>query len=138
MVQHIQNFLLMSLPLFVLIYMNKRKDSLQFHLKSTTLRVVVGVSLGLISTFVGIGGGPINMVALTLFFSLDTKSATVNSLVLILFSQLSKLLNVFLVQGFAAYDLSMLIHMIPAGMIGGISRSTLNKKIERKADYSGI
>lgn len=132
MIKHIQNILLMILLIFVLIYINKLKQHAQYRVKNTFLVIFIGMSLGIISTFIGIGGGPINIVFLILFFSLDTKSATVNSLVLILFSQFSKLVNVSLTQGFASFDLSMLIYMIPAGIIGGIVGSTLNRKLNEK------
>ncbi|MEI3183290.1 MAG: sulfite exporter TauE/SafE family protein [Lachnospiraceae bacterium] len=38
------------------------------------------------SSFLGIGGGPINLVVLLYFFSMDTKAAAQNSLYIILFS----------------------------------------------------
>lgn len=131
-IKQVQNLLLMMLLIFVLIYINKLKGHAQYKVKNMLLIIFIGMSLGIISTFIGIGGGPINIVVLILFFSLDTKSATVNSLVLIIFSQFSKLLNVSITQGLASFDLSMLIYMIPAGIIGGIVGSTLNRKLNQK------
>lgn len=131
-IKHAQNALLMALLIGVLLYVNRFRNRLQFHLKNKALIVLVGLVLGMVSTFIGIGGGPINIVVLMMFFSLDTKSAAVNSLVLILFSQFSKLLNVALSQGFSQYQLSPLLYMIPAGIIGGIIGSTLNQKVSAK------
>ena len=42
--------------------------------------VVIGLALGAMSSFLGIGGGPINLVVLYYFFSMDTKTAAANSL----------------------------------------------------------
>lgn len=132
MVKQVQNILLLILLVLVLIYMNMFKDKLKFNVKNRLVMIIVGIFLGVISTFVGIGGGPINIVALTLLFSMDTKNAAVNSLILILFSQGSKILNVTINQGFGSYDLSMLVYMIPAGIVGGILGSKFNKQLSNK------
>ena len=46
----------------------------------------MSITLGILSSFLGIGGGPINLVVLFFFFSMDTKTAAQNSLYTILFS----------------------------------------------------
>ena len=53
--------------------------------------VVIGLLLGCMSSFLGIGGGPINLVVLYFFFSMDTKTAAANSLYIIFFGQLFSL-----------------------------------------------
>lgn len=128
-VPFLQNVILTVLLVGVLVYMNKFRGGRTFHLTNSLFIVVAGFCLGTISSFLGIGGGPINIVALTLLFSMDTKSAAVNSILLIFFSQASKLLTVGLTQGFAAHDLSLLWLMIPAGIIGGLVGASLNKKL---------
>ena len=52
----------------------------------------IGLLLGIMSSFLGIGGGPINLVVFFYFFSMDTKTAAENSLYTILFSQIASLL----------------------------------------------
>ena len=47
----------------------------------------IGFALGIAGTFLGIGGGPFNMAALFFFYSMPAKSASQNSLYIILFSQ---------------------------------------------------
>ncbi|MCD8330303.1 MAG: sulfite exporter TauE/SafE family protein, partial [Lachnospiraceae bacterium] len=42
---------------------------------------------GFLGAFLGIGGGPFNVAALTYFFSMDMKTAAQNSLYIIVFSQ---------------------------------------------------
>lgn len=132
MIQQAQNVLLLLLLVLVLLYINKYKETIRFKLHNKILIVIIGIFLGMISTFVGIGGGPINIVALTLFFSMETKDAAVNSLILILFSQASKILNTSITKGLGTFDLTMLIYMIPAGVIGGIIGSKLNKQVSSK------
>ena len=54
--------------------------------------VAIGVALGVISSFLGIGGGPFNVAVLFFFFAMDAKEAAKNSLYVILFSQTASLL----------------------------------------------
>ena len=54
--------------------------------------ILVGAALGTMSAFLGIGGGPINLVVLFYFFSMDTKTAAENSLYIIFFSQAASLI----------------------------------------------
>ena len=63
----------------------------------------------------------------------DTKSATVCSLVTILFAQISKLGSVALTTGFSPFDLSMLPVMVVGAVAGGFIRATLNKKLPEAA-----
>ena len=55
------------------------------HITNPTFCVIIGLVLGLMSSFLGIGGGPINLVVLFYFFSMETKTAAQNSLYIILF-----------------------------------------------------
>ena len=57
---------------------------------------IIGLLLGIISSFLGIGGGPINLMVLSFFFSMNTKVAAQNSLYIILFSQIANLLTTLL------------------------------------------
>ena len=51
-------------------------------------------------------------VSLTIFFSMNTKEAAVNSIITILFSQASKLVTVAASSGFSGFDLSILRFMV--------------------------
>ncbi|WP_343030413.1 TSUP family transporter [Fundicoccus ignavus] len=57
---------------------------------------VVGLSLGTISVFLGIGGGPLNVSLLLWLMSFTMKEAAVYSVAMIFFSQLSKLGSMYL------------------------------------------
>ncbi len=94
--------------------------------------VGLGIILGAISTFLGIGGGPINVAVLTLFIGLSVKDSAVVSILIILFAQLSNLILTGCTVGFKQFDLKMLFFMIPAAIIGGLVGSTLNRKFKSK------
>lgn len=129
----VQNVVLGLLILAVFLYM-KNKD----HIKGYSLRGIVpslltGVFLGICSSFLGIGGGPINVALIIFLFSFPTKTATVCSLVTILFAQVSKLTSVALTTGFAAFDLSIAPVMVVGAIAGGFIGASLSKQLSEKA-----
>lgn len=93
---------------------------------------LTGVFLGFLSSFLGIGGGPINVALLIFVFAFNTKTATVYSIITILFAQISKLISVGVATGFAVYDLSKIPVMIIGAILGGFIGSWLNKKLPEK------
>ena len=94
--------------------------------------LVIGLLLGIMSSFLGIGGGPINLVVLGYFFSMDTKTAAANSLYIILFSQLASLIAT-LISGVPEFRVLALILMVAGGIGGGIVGRKLNKKMDNRA-----
>ena len=56
-----------------------------YKVENASVCVLIGVFLGIMSSFLGIGGGPINFVVLFFFFSMSTKIAAENSLYIIFF-----------------------------------------------------
>ncbi len=95
--------------------------------------VVIGLLLGVMSSFLGIGGGPMNIVVLYFFFSMTTKVAAVNSLYIIFFSQIANLIATFVTKSVPA-DLMilLLILMIVGGIAGGIVGRKINTYINDK------
>ena len=94
--------------------------------------VVIGLLLGIMSSFLGIGGGPINLVVLGFCFSMDTKTAAANSLYIILFSQAASLIAT-LISGLPEFRLVALVLMVAGGIGGGIVGRSLNKKMDNRA-----
>lgn len=131
-----QESILVVLVIFVLIYMHfiKNKINCSLHIKNWLLILAIGIILGAISTYTGVGGGPINLAVLCLFFSMDIKSATVNSLVLILFSQIAKIVRTVIIGGFVNSQIpwGVLIAMVIAGVIGGLAGTAIHGKIKDK------
>ncbi|MEW9109735.1 MAG: sulfite exporter TauE/SafE family protein [Cytobacillus gottheilii] len=125
----IQSTLLAILLTLILIYFKKKHNLKSYLLKNGVIIFLVGGSLGFLSAFLGIGGGPLNVAILCLLFSMSTKNAGVNSIFIIFFSQLSALLLIAFSGGFGDYDLSMLYVMIPGGILGGWIGSNIVTKI---------
>lgn len=96
------------------------------------LCLIIGLCLGLISSFLGIGGGPINLVVLYFFFGMDAKRASLNSIYIILFSQSANIITT-LISGAPAFEWYLLVLMIAGGITGGIIGRALNKKLSARA-----
>ena len=94
--------------------------------------VVIGLLLGIMSSFLGIGGGPINLVVLGFCFGMDTKTAAANSLYIILFSQMASLIAT-LISGLPEFRVLALALMVAGGIGGGIVGRKLNKKMDNRA-----
>lgn len=128
----IQNLLLGILIIAVFCYMLNKERMQSKSYSGVMVCFMMGLFLGVISAFLGIGGGPINVLVFVHFFSFDTKKAAISSMVSILFSQLSKLVSVATSTGFAVYDLSVAPFMIVGAILGGILGSNLITKFTEK------
>ncbi|XCP84805.1 sulfite exporter TauE/SafE family protein [Roseburia hominis] len=102
------------------------------HIDNRIITFVIGILLGMMSSFLGIGGGPINLIVLFYFFSLETKQAAIYSLYIIMFSQIASLGSTLLGKSVPEFRKEILGLMILCGVLGGIVGSKINAKIENK------
>ena len=131
----IQAACLLLVTLGTLIYtINKEKVKTK-HVINIAVCFLVGGILGILSSFLGIGGGPINLVVLFYFFSMPTKTAAQNSLYIILFSQITSLGNSIITATIPDFSGFLLVLMAGGGILGGFCGRLINKKIDsRKVD----
>lgn len=122
----IQNGLLAAMILAVYLYMHHRAKIRPLDRTGIPSGLLVGLLLGVVSSFLGIGGGPINVALLLFVFSFDLRTTTVLSLLIILAAQVSKIATVAATTGFARYDLSVLPVMAVAAVAGGFVGSHLS------------
>lgn len=110
------------------------KSRIKTHtVKSAGACVGIGLALGVMSSFLGIGGGPINLVVLFFFFGMDTKTAAQNSLYIILFSQIASLLTTLATRSVPEFAWSALVLMICGGIGGGMAGRVVNKRMDNAA-----
>ena len=133
MVGGVQAIALGIITLGTLVYTINKSRIRTHKASSKALCAVIGLLLGIMSSFLGIGGGPINLVVLFFFFSMDTKTAAENSLYIILFSQIASLLASILTATVPAFSLGMLLLMVAGGICGGICGRSVNKKLDSAA-----
>ena len=92
--------------------------------------ILIGLVLGIFSSFLGIGGGPINLVVLFYFFSMDTKTAAQNSLYIILFSQIASLVNTLATGSVPEFGIGLLVIMVGCGILGGAAGRVVNRRMD--------
>ena len=93
----------------------------------------IGLLLGIMSSFLAIGGGPINLVVFYFFFSRDTKTAAQNSLYVILVSQITSLLATLVTGSVPPFGWLSLVLMVAGGIGGGMIGRAFNKRMDNKA-----
>ncbi|WP_136194149.1 sulfite exporter TauE/SafE family protein [Actinomyces procaprae] len=104
-----------------------------WRLRNTAAVAAVGVFLGAISVFLGIGGGPLNIALLTLLFSFEMKEATVYSLATIFFSQITKLAAVAISGVPADFTFRALPVVVAAAVVGGLVGTRINRRCSNAA-----
>jgi uncharacterized membrane protein YfcA len=125
----IQALCLLIITLGTLIYTLKKASISTKHITNASFSIIIGFILGVLSSFLGIGGGPINLVVLYYFFSMDAKEAAQNSLFIIMFSQISSLMKTLVTGSVPEFNPTFLIIMILGGVLGAIAGRKLNQKI---------
>lgn len=141
LVMVVQNIALAILIIGVFLYMLNKSNIGTLGIKNIVLVVTTGIFLGIISAFLGIGGGPINVALLIYLFSLDIKIATLCSIITILFAQMSNLSQIAVITGFAIFDLSMLPPMVIGATAGGFIGSWFTRNLSEKTVeicFSGV
>jgi len=128
----IQASLLLAMTLAVLIYYLFKSKIRPKNLRGIPLCAVVGLVLGVISSFLGIGGGPANVAILCLLFSMSSKEAAKNSIFIIFFSQVVSLVSTF--AGGTVPDVSvwLVVLMAAGGVLGALIGSAVSKRISDK------
>ncbi len=103
------------------------------QIRSLPVCLAIGLALGILSSFLGIGGRPFNLVILFYFFSMDTKTAAQNSLYIILFSQVTSLITTLLTRSVPPFEWMALLLMVAGGIGGGMVGRKLNRRLDNAA-----
>jgi len=124
---------LAAVTLGALVYTLCRTRVRTRRVESVTACAGIGLALGLTSSFLGIGGGPVNLAALYYFFSMDAKTAAASSLYIIFFSQLANLAATLAAGTVPEFRPAVLLLMIAGGIGGGMLGRRLNKRMDNRA-----
>ncbi len=124
----VQACVLLVLLAGAMLYSIFKKKIKTLHVTNIPVILLSGILLGILSSFLGIGGGPVNLVLLYMLFSLGVKEAAFGSLFVIAVSQTASLILTVAtgIPSFYAYDL---IAMILGGVGGGLIGSAVLKRI---------
>lgn len=125
----IQSILMVILTLGVLIYVLNKAKIRTLNVENSVACAAIGLALGVMSSFLGIGGGPINLAVLYFFFSMDTKTAALNSLYIILFSQIASFCSTIFQGKVPDFNILVLVVMAAGGILGGFVGRAFSKKM---------
>lgn len=128
----VQAIILMIITIGTLVYTLIKTKIHTKHLTNRCIIFAIGIMLGMMSSFLGIGGGPINLVVLFYLFSMSTKEAAMYSIYIIMFSQISSLLTTVLGRKIPDFEIGTLVLMVCCGVVGGFAGSKINKKISNE------
>lgn len=129
----VQSSLLLVTTVLVGFYTLKKDQLPSYRLENPVACALAGLALGVVSAFLGIGGGPLNIALLFFFFSMDAKEAAKNSIFIIMFSQLAGLITTLAqnhVPEFSWYHLTL---MAAGGIGGALLGAAISKKMNNKA-----
>lgn len=125
----VQAIVLAIITIGTLIYTIFKKKVKTLKLTSKVVCLLIGLTLGVMSSFLGIGGGPINLVVLYYSFSMETKVAAQNSIYIICLSQISSLIITIVTGTVPSVSPVLLIGMILCGLLGSAVGRKINAKI---------
>ena len=133
LVGSIQSLIMVVLTVGILVYTLYKQRIATKDVQSPLGSVAIGLLLGILSAFLGIGGGPINLAVLHYCFSMNTKTAALNSIYIILFSQSASLVSTLVGRQVPPVSPLMLAVMVGGGIAGGFVGSYFSKKLHTKA-----
>lgn len=115
-----------------LLYVRNKARIRTRNVQNGAASMIIGFALGLCSSFLGIGGGPMNLAVLYYFYSMSTKQAAINSILIILISQIASVLFSMVRGSVPQVNFLMLAAMVPAGVAGGFISARLQKRLSTK------
>ncbi|MGL6201431.1 MAG: sulfite exporter TauE/SafE family protein [Lachnospiraceae bacterium] len=130
----IQAVILLAINLFVLVYLWKKKNIHTHRINNPVFCVGIGLGLGCLSAFLGIGGGPVNIAVLSYFFSMESKETARNSLFIILFSQSTSLAMTFITHTIPEFSWLLLLIMC----LGGIAGARIGGAVSKRMNNSTV
>lgn len=128
----IQAIALTIITILVFLYVCNKDRMPSYHVDHFAMCILIGILLGIISSFLGIGGGTSNVAVLFLFFSMDAKTAAKNSIYIICFSQIASIVNAVIAQTVPAFTWPDLVLMVAGGVGGALLGATISKRMDNK------
>ncbi|MCI8598495.1 MAG: sulfite exporter TauE/SafE family protein [Lachnospiraceae bacterium] len=125
----VQAVCLMAVTLGTMLYTACKERIETRKIQNMGVCLLVGFTLGMLSAFLGIGGGPMNLAVLSFFFSAPTKTAAQSSLYIIMFSQGTSLLSLIFSSSVPEVSGFLLVLMVAGGLFGGFFGQRVNKRL---------
>jgi hypothetical protein len=125
----------------ILLYVIFKNRLRSLHVQNTWYCLGIGVLLGIIPAFLGIGGGPVNVAVLYFFFSMEAKQAARNSIYIIVFSQVASIASAFIKGTVPDISWLPLFSMAVGGVSGALAGAAISRHLSNKgveAAFKGV
>ncbi len=132
-VGRVQAVCLLLIVLITMLYTVNKSRLPSYHFQNPLLCTALGGALGVMASFLGIGGGPVNLMVFFLCFSMQGKTAAENSLYVILFSQAASLIFSLLGGTVPEFPIPLLVLMGAGAILGGALGRAVNRRIDDRA-----
>ena len=130
LVRSIQTLILILLCFAVLLYIIKKDSIKQLEVNNLFVCFLLGITLGIISAFIGIGGGPINIMVISYFLGMDSKTAGRYSIYAVFLAQAASLGSTIISGRVPIHLFPALIVMVIGGISGGFIGSLIKRKLK--------
>lgn len=132
MVTRIQASILLTVFVMVFLYTRNAHNLNSLKIRNLGVITIIGFIVGAISVFLGIGGGPLNVVVLLGLMSFTAKESTVYSIAMIFFAQVLKIGNVILIAQSGVLNLTIVFLIIIIAILGGYFGTKINHYLSEK------
>ena len=128
----IQSGILTFLCAIIMIYMIRKESIKPKDIQNRPFCFLLGLAMGMVSVFLGIGGGPVNIMLIAYFLGADSKTTGLYSLYVIFLSQLANFLSTLVSGRIPPVPFMVLAVMISGGIGGGLIGSKILRRLENK------
>lgn len=132
----VQAVLILLITIIVIVYQANKKRIITKNFSGFIPEFSVGLVLGIISSFLGIGGGPLNIAVLAFFFSMSPKIAALSSLTVIYAAQIISLGTTIINGRIPKFEPVLLVGMMASGVVGALIGRYFAKKFSEEKTNS--
>lgn len=125
----IQSTLLFFVLFLIVLYEQNKSKIKTYKLRNLFAIFMTGIFLGTISVFLGIGGGPLNIIFMIVLFSFNMKESVIYSISTVFFAQLSKLTQIYVFNQFKGYNNSLILWICIFAVCGGYIGTKFNIRL---------
>lgn len=122
----IQSILLFLVLLAVLMFTSQKEKFPRLYIRNNIAIVIFGLIAGTLSVFIGIGGGPLNIIILLGFMSMTAKEATAYSIGMIFFAQFPKIISILMFNQTSTVEPIIIPIIVVTATLGGYIGTKIN------------
>lgn len=127
-----QSILLFFVLLAVLVFTSNKDKFPKYHIRNKIFVFGFGLLVGALSVFIGIGGGPLNIIVLLGFMSMSAKESTAYSIGMIFFAQFPKIISIITLNQNATFNPVIIPIIVVTAILGGYIGTKINHLFTEK------